>query len=198
MVLIVAQSVVAADAEIKERVNQFENVARTGLFDNEEYTLEEIDQALTISRGDDKRNPVNTSKRYRESVVGAFHKYAERYDAPSMLFVGMALKESEYKHTALGSRGEKGILQVGKQGRKACADECGVFSSDPDVQICHGYCWFNKIRYDKSCDGTIKQALHGYASGDCTPPASWLKTRKSVRRRYRLWGWLHIKLGREL
>lgn len=196
-VFLVAQTVVADTEEIRRLVDQFEQVARAGLFDSEVYTQEEIETAIMMTRGEDTRNPVVTSKVYRKALVHAFDFYSKKYDLPSMLFVGMALKESEYKNTAHGSRGEEGILQVGEQGRKYCKEECGAFSLNPDTQICHGFCWFNAIK-NKTCDGSIRQGLYGYSSGRCEPKPSWVNTVKAVRKRYRLWGWLHLKLGREL
>jgi len=178
--------------ETKRKVDQFEMVARTGILDGTQYTREEIEKAILKTRGDDTSNPVAVSESYRNAVVNGFDVYGDKYKLPKMLFVGMGLKESEFRTDKEGKLGEKGILQVGKMGRRRCASECGKFSSDPGVQICHGYCWFSKIQ--QSCDGSVKQGLSGYASGDCV--AKSIETKKAVRRRYRLWGWLHIKLER--
>lgn len=188
------QTLIADSEETKRKVDHFEMVARTGIYDNVEYSKEDIRKAIVKTRGEDSNNPVSTSEAYLNALVDGFSMNAEKYKLPSILFVGMALKESEFLTTAEGTRGEKGILQVGRQGRRACAKECGEFSMDPGNQICHGFCWFSKIQ--KTCDGTIFQGLNGYASGKCQQKT--IKTRKAVRRRYRLWGWLHVHLGKEL
>lgn len=130
----------SADDEMKRKVDHFELVARTGIYDDTVYTREEVEKAILKTRGDDSTNPVSTSKKYLAAVVDGFVKYAAEYNQPSILFVGMALKESEYRVDKEGTLGEKGILQVGKQGRRACREECGVFSMEPGNQICHGFC----------------------------------------------------------
>lgn len=196
--LMFAGSIAISDSgEMKRKIDHFEMVAKTGLYDNVKYSKEEIRRAILKTRGQDSSNPVSSSEIYLSALVDGFYDNGEKYKLPSMLFVGMALKESEYKTDVTGVLGEKGILQVGKQGRNACRKECGEFNMDPGIQICHGYCWFSKIK-NKTCDGSIRQGLYGYACGRCEPKAKWRKTIDAVRRRYRLWGWLHVNLGKDI
>lgn len=105
---------------------------------------------------------VVTDPEYRAAVVDAAIAAGDLYDLPPPLLLSMAYYESSYKVTAVGARGEIGLLQTGDQARTVCA--CDDLQT-PDGQIMCGACWLRRAH--DAC-GTLEGALTMYAVGECS------------------------------
>jgi len=165
--------------------------AKAGLYDNERYTVKEIKISILRAMKDEQRTEVVQNPEYLDVVANSFHKYGNHFEIPQLLMSAIGFKESRYRTYLNGDGGvSMGIMQVGHMGRSKCRRYCGEFSSDPDVQICHGACWLDMGRDD--C-GSMFGGLSGYVCGKCHPKLSRkpANSHRSMNRRYKLWGLMH-------
>lgn len=106
---------------------------------------------------------VVTDRPYRTEIVRSAVAAGQRHDLPPSLLLSMAFFESSYRSTAIGTRGELGLLQVGEQARRVCL--CPDIQTDIQTQIDCGACWLARAR--RAC-GNLRGALTMYAVGKCT------------------------------
>ena len=151
------------------------------------YTKKEIRSALThIIEGKLTR----TDPDY-EALSIAFSAAQNEFEIPALLLVSMGRYESEYRTRVTGSRGELGILQVGKQGRRRCRQYCGGMRSEYEQIMCGG-CW---LRHSTNWCKSLHGGLIAYACGKCTP--SNARTRNAIQRRLNLWYSLDERIKNE-
>lgn len=145
------------------------------------YTETEIRAALThIIEGKLTR----TDPDY-EALSMSFSAAQQEFKIPALLLVSMGRYESEYRTNVRGKRGEIGILQVGKQGRRRCRQYCGRNKTEYEQIMCGG-CWLREnVKWCK----TLEKGLTAYACGKCKPTNA--RTRNAVQRRFNLWYRLH-------
>lgn len=141
------------------------------------YTETEIRAALTHVI----ENKLTRTDPDYEALTMGFSAAQKRFKIPALLLVSMGRYESEYRTNVYGSRGEIGILQVGKQGRRRCRQYCGRNKSEYEQIMCGG-CW---LRESVNWCKTLKKGLIAYACGECK--ASNARTRNAVQRRFDLW-----------
>jgi len=113
-----------------------------------------------------------------------------------LLLMAMAYRETEYRPGMIGSRGERGLLQVGHGGRRypMCREVCGELAT-PDEHMACGACWL-RAGVDW-CRGDLYGGMLAYAYGKCRAPRD-SRAAKAVRKRVQLWGHLRQREGLSL
>lgn len=121
---------------------------------------------------------IDHSDEYIYELSEAFRSTSSKYNIDVNLLISIGYRESVFRMGEIGDRGKSlGIMQVGKQGRRACAcDMTTVYG-----QIECGACWLDKGR--EWC-GSIEGGLTAYACGKCEPVNGL--TRRAVNIRFRL------------
>jgi hypothetical protein len=131
-------------------------------------------------------HPILDDPSYRTSVRVAAIEAGNSYNLPPLLLLSMAYRESVLTTDRIGSRGEIGLMQVGKQGQQFCKNVCGQ-NITPHEQMYCGACWLDAGR--SWCKGSLEGGLRAYAGGKCYSK----KTRvvNSVYWRLRVWRKIH-------
>jgi len=113
----------------------------------------------------------------------AFHNASQKYNIPVKLLITIGFYESSFKPGAVGDGGNSlGIMQVGKQGRRAC--KCSIHDGIQGEINC-GACWLDKGR---SWCGDLDGGLKAYINGSCTLKSYTAK--QAYKRRLKTWGLL--------
>jgi len=108
----------------------------------------------------------------------AFKKAGGLYNIEPELLAVMAYFETVYRTNLKGDSGKShGILQVGKQGRRAC--ECNMDTLQGQVDC--GACWLDTGR---TWCGSLEGGLCAYINGDCK--CTTLKSKRAYQRRIKL------------
>jgi hypothetical protein len=102
---------------------------------------------------------------------------ARAHDVPPLLLTVMAKRESSFATDAVGSLGERGVLQVHGLAARGCD------LSTASGQLACGARWL-RLAYDKC--GTWESAITAYAAGYCHAPKD-SSLAKLVLSRYRQW-----------
>jgi hypothetical protein len=127
-----------------------------------------VEAVLVRSIEKEARNhPIVTDAGYRAAVASAMVRSAEHFDLPVMLIASIAYHESRYRiDNQVGDEGRSvGMMQVGEQGRRACAPVCGDLSTPQEHTDC-GACWLDAGR--QWC-GDLVGGLTAYICGACEP-----------------------------
>lgn len=126
-------------------------------------------------------NPIKSDPMWLWNCIKAFNAAGEKYDLPVLLMVGMTYRESVYRRNTIGKDGEIGLMQVGKMGRRHCANECSKLGN-PHSDIHCGACW---LRAGVDWCGTLRGGVTAFACGECKPTT--IRARRAVNIRFRLW-----------
>lgn len=147
------------------------------------YSIEETRELIVLTAK--RRGIKNLPAERIDALMSAFYDSQKLFDVPSGLLIAMAGFESDFRPHVIGSRGEQGVLQVGKMGRRVCAEFCGTMSNAWEQVSC-GACW---LRKNIDHCGSLHDGLTGYASGKCSAEASNNPERVKlvVRRRLNEW-----------
>ena len=119
---------------------------------------------------------------YRSELSRAFLKASRRFDLPLALLLATGYRESVYRTFLTGPGGEKGIMQVGKFGRRKCKEYCGKVTEVEGGIMC-GACWLDKGR--QWCKGDLLKGLYAYLGGKCE--SKHPRTIRAFNKRLKLW-----------
>ena len=118
---------------------------------------------------------INHPDEYVLELAHAFKNASIKYNIDVNLLIAIGYRESIFKMSEKGDNNKSlGIMQVGKQGRKAC--KCDM--SSVDGQIDCGACWLDKGR---SWCGDIRGGVSAYACGKCEPVNSLSKQAINIK-----------------
>jgi hypothetical protein len=163
----------------------------TPISTDDEIVGKKIDDAIswlvTKRVGDSQAaHPILDNPVYRTEVRVAAIEAGNSYNLPPLLLLSMAYRESVLTTDRIGSRGEIGLMQVGKQGQQFCKNVCGQ-NITPHEQMYCGACWLDAGR--SWCKENLLNGLKAYAGGKCNST----KTRvvNSVYWRFRVWRKIH-------
>jgi hypothetical protein len=119
---------------------------------------------------------------YRLELAEAFKKAASYFDLPIGILIAIGYRESIFRPGLTGPNDEKGIMQVGKYGRKKCKEYCFEIDTINGGIMC-GACWLDMGR--QWCKGDLIKGLRAYLSGKCESTA--VLTSRVLRQRLKIW-----------
>ena len=120
--------------------------------------------------------------RYRLELSEAFEKASLHFDLPIGILITIGYRESVFRPHLKGSRGELGIMQVGKQGQRKCKEYCSEVDTVDGGIMC-GACWLNVGR--TWCKGDLIKGIRAYLSGKCVSNAPL--TKRVLNQRLEIW-----------
>lgn len=152
------------------------------------YSLEQTNAAVHYVI--DKKIPQFEPEDVNAPVLAeAYFEAQNKFKVPSLFLVSIGFYESKYLTGALGDGGRSvGIMQVGVQGRRRCAEYCGEMKTEHQQILCGG-CW---LRENIDWCGSLESGLTGYACGRCK--SHYARTKNAVSRRFKLWYDLHDEI----
>jgi hypothetical protein len=119
---------------------------------------------------------------YRLELSEAFKKASLHFDLPIGILITIGYRESVFRPHLKGSRGELGIMQVGKQGQHKCKKYCSEVDTVDGGIMC-GACWLDMGR--KWCKGDLIKGIRAYISGKCVSNAPL--TKRVLNQRLEIW-----------
>jgi len=113
-------------------------------------------------------NDIAERRHLAEAIVAA----SRRYDIDPYLLTAMAYCESTFRREAIGSRGERGLIQVGRGASRGC---------DLTTDIGQLECGASWLRRGIDRCGSLHGGLTAYATGKCktdNPKVIWVVNRR--------------------
>ena len=143
--------------------------------------VEAIEKGITWLARNEPHCKVNKDKNYMKKIALQTLESSEAFNLPPLLVASMQWKESRFYTNRKGTRGELGLMQVGKEGRTKCKEYCGEMETIKEQLDC-GACWFGMgIEW---C-GSLEGGLSAYICGKCKP--LYYKSKQSFNSRMKLW-----------
>ena len=101
---------------------------------------------------------------YRRELAEAFLAASKRWGIPVAWLIGISYRETVYRPLLVGQNNEVGMMQVGAQGMRVCADHCSGYQTLHGSADC-GACWLSRGVAD--CGG-LNRGLFAHFGGRCT------------------------------